>query len=239
MGLGTMKAEGKTGAELFKAATKGKAGIAEEAFVAFVKSLNGRAPSETVPECLQPDIIDEAQVKALFAHVASGSEVISEDNFIRSMTVLYKRVIKTTVISEEAAIDSKSSRKLEPGEVLETFEVPVTEGDGSLKRLRCKACQDGQEGWVTLEGSKGSVFLESVGAYYTCLKEAALALGAEVGAKTKRKIAKGENAQMLEPEKKDAACGVMRMKVRMLRDEETGWVTTTGSKDDNKFFEPC
>jgi len=155
------------------------------------------------------------------------------------MTVLYNRVVKSTVITAEKPINSKSFRKLELGEIVEIFEGPVAEGDSGLTRSRCRTIEDDQQGWVTFEGNKGSTFLEPVGGYYTCVKETNLAEGVKVNDKTKRKVAKGENAQMLEPEKKDDSCGVLRMKVRMVRDDEIGWVTTTGNKSSVKFFEPC
>merc|ERR1739845_56461 len=105
------------------------------------------------------------------------------------------------------------------------LEAPSSEEEAGLMRFRCKAVQDDKEGWVALAGNKGSVFLEPVVAYYTCVKDTNLAEGVKVGDKTVRKVAKGENAQMVEAERKDEASGVMRMKVRMLRDGEVGWVT--------------
>lgn len=233
--LALMKNTGKTGPELFTASAKTKGDMGAKEFVALLTSLSDKS----LPDAVRPDSIDDSLAQELFTHVAAGSDVISEDKFVLSMTAIYYRVVKSTAITGEQAITSKSHRKLEPGDVLEVVEGPVADTATGLQRVRCKATQDGLEGWVTLAGNKGSVFLEPVGGYYICIKETPLADGQPVGAKTIRKISKGETVQMLEVEQKDASCGVLRMKVRMTKDGEVGWVTTMGNKNGVKFFELC
>jgi len=233
--LALMKNTGKTGLELFKASAKNKGDMGAEEFVALLTSLTDKA----LPDAVRPDSIDDSLAEELFTHVAAGSDVISEDKFVFSMTAINYRVVKSTAITEEQAITSKCHRKLEPGDVLEVFEGPVADTATGLERVRCKATQDGLEGWVTLAGNKGSVFLEPVGGYHICIKETSLADGQPVSAKTIRKISKGEMVQMLDVEQKDASCGVTRMKARMVKDGEVGWVTTMGNKNAVKFFELC
>merc|ERR1712187_44316 len=113
------------------------------------------------------------------------------------------------------AINSKIIRKLEAGEVLELFAGPIEEAETGLMKVRAKSVQDAKEGWVTSMGNKGSAYLEPVGTFYKCVKETNLGDGSEITAKAIRKIVKGEMAQMMGPEQKDAS-GVMRMKARML-----------------------
>jgi len=233
--LSVMRADGKTGPEFFKAIAKSKDSLGAQDFNTFIKSLSDRGE-----ESLRTKPIEDAQVETLFAHIASGCETISEERFLAS-TELYYKVVKNTVITADKGITSKVARKLEIGEVVQLLEGPAQEGEGEngLQRLRCKAAQDCQEGWVTVSGNKGTVFLDPISSYYTCLKETNLAEGPKVGDKTVRKIAKGETAQTLEPERKDESNNVKRMKVRLVKDDVTGWVTTTGNKEEQKFFVAC
>merc|ERR1712176_1195748 len=118
------------------------------------------------------------------------------------MTRAFYRVVKTTVLTEDQTHNSKSYRKLDLGEMVEVHNSPVDEG--GLKRARCTAASDSKEGWITMVGNQGSVFLEPASAYYTCVKETTLADGMAVGgSKTVRKVAKGEHVHMIEPEQKD------------------------------------
>jgi len=245
--LALMKSEGKTGPELFKASAQTEGSIGAKDFVTLLQSLLEKAlrPADSLEKpllekLLRPSETGETEAQNLFAHLAVGEQVISEDKYISSMTVIYYRVVKTTVITEAQGLTSKAIRKLEPGDLCQSFEGPVAESDQpSLLRVRCKAISDGEEGWVTLAGNKGSLLLEPVGAYHICVKETTLGDGHPVSAKTVRKVHKGETAQMVDPESKDATCGVMRMKVKMTKDGEIGWVSTANSKTGLKFFEPC
>jgi len=231
--LAFMRAQGKTASEYFKASVAAGEMTAKE-FGTLLESLSG----ESVPESYRLAKTDDRQVQGLFKHVAADKDGIDEETFVLLMATLYNRVVKNTGLSSEMAINSKMIRKLEIGEVLEILEGPIEEAETGLMKVRAKSVQDAKEGWVTSKGNKGSVYLEPVGTFFACVKETNLGDGSEITAKPIRKIVKGEIAQMLVPEQKDGS-GVMRMKVRMLRDSKIGWITTTSNKNNVRFFESC
>merc|ERR1711924_293512 len=107
---------------------------------------------------------------------------MDEETFTMLLGTLHYRVVKGTGMSSEMVIKSKMIRKLEVGEVLEILEGPVPEAETGLMKVRAKAVQDGNEGWVTSKGNKGSIFLEPVGTFFTCVKETNLCEGSEVSA---------------------------------------------------------
>merc|ERR1712066_1160196 len=54
----------------------------------------------------------------------------------------------------------KTIRKLDPGEVLEALEDPQKDDGIGLMRVKCRAEKDGKEGYITLAGNQGTVYLE-------------------------------------------------------------------------------
>merc|ERR1712048_634600 len=102
--------------------------------------------------------------------------------------------------TESLAIKSKPVRRLQDKEVLEAIEGPQKEGNAGLQRVRCRAMRDGAEGWVTIAGNQGSVFLKPGGNLFTCVKETSL-LDKQPGvekAATIRQVAQGEIVEALE-----------------------------------------
>mmetsp|Transcript_44541 Transcript_44541/g.83579 ORF Transcript_44541/g.83579 Transcript_44541/m.83579 type:complete len:782 (-) Transcript_44541:119-2464(-) len=237
--LQLLAAESKTSESLFTSAGGKDEGMAKQDFIALVKSLSEKLPAESVPEPLKNDALEESKVETLFSHVADEKETIVQERFSMLMTRQFYRVSKTTVLSEEIGMEAKQVRKLELGETLEALEAPKLAEDSKLTRVKCRSLKDDKEGWVTLAGNKGSVFLEGVGHFLTCTKETPLTEELSVlSSKTVRKTAKGEHFQVLEFDKKDASVNLMRMKVLAMRDKIVGWVTIASSEG-AKFFEPC
>jgi len=85
---------------------------------------------------------------------------ISKDTFTKYV-VLYFKVVRTIAFTDNMDITScKTLRKGEEGEVIEVLEGPVLDETNGMTRVRAKSCNDGQIGWITVSGSKGTSFLE-------------------------------------------------------------------------------
>lgn len=233
-----MQSEGKTGSEMFEAVGEGSA-VKYEAFATLVKSVPARCPPDVMPEALRQDVLEEQQLKRLFQHVAGGGHSeIDRERFALMITRVAYRVGTETMLTEDRSIKSRVRRRLEAGEVLEELGLPE-EDDGGVRRVRCMATRDDQEGWATLVGTHGTVFLRPWGAFYRCVNEAVITDGQTVTeGKTVRRLRKGEIVEALDLERKDTSIGVMRVKCRAVCDATLGWVTTVGNAG-TAFLEPC
>lgn len=228
-----MAADSTTGDSLHESAQT------KEGFVALVKSLSEKLPADSLPEPLQKEKLDDDQAEKLFSHLAGDNTTVEKERFVFSMTRHFVKVVKPTVVSEDSTMSAKALRKLDLEETLEWLDAPKMLEAEKLKRVKCRALRDGKEGWVTLSGNKGSIFLEGIPQYFNCTKETPLTDGLSVlNSKSIRKTAKGELVQVLEFDTKDDSVNLMRIKVFTVRDEKIGWVTLASSEG-TKFFEPC
>jgi len=131
-------------------------------------------------------------------------------------------------------------RRLEVGEVVEVIEGPIKEESVNVLRVRAKVMKDGLQGWITLAGNQGTIFLEEGGNLFKVVKETILTESFELQdgvAKqntqklkdTTRKLKEGEILEVREWPRKDGS-GLLRMKCRCKSDGATGWVTTVGNQ---------
>jgi len=222
--------------------------VSEKEFLAFFASCEKEPKAEKKEDGddkKDPTEDEEAptdgELKRLFVKLDEEEEgsILKETfmNFIRT----YMKVAKETVLTSESGIkDSKTLRRLEVGEAVEVLEGPVEEEEVKVMRINAKAMKDGMEGWVSLSGNTGAIFLEE-GAHVfkvkaeTILTEAFLLDGSGVSdvAKKKlstRKLKVGELVECLVWPNKEESSGLMRMKCRCRSDGATGWVTTVGNQ---------
>jgi len=220
-----MNAEDKTGEQLFEHVAGTDSGeVTSEKFISFAKTLQGLE-------------IQDASGQKLFSHIAEKQSAIGKDKFVEMMRLFY-RVVKPTVLTETMSIKSKTLRRLENGEIVEGLEGPKKEDNVSVMRVRCRVVQDGSTGWVTVAGNQGTVFLELGGSSMTCVKETIITDGLSVtDSKTIRKIAKGEVIDVVEFERKDPSCDLMRIKGKAKVDGTVGWITVQGNSGAT-FLEP-
>jgi len=213
-----MSAESKSPEQLFEQINAGTEGsITREKLLAFAKGLSGFT-------------LEEGMGERFFAHLTEDSDSITLERLTELIRVFYK-VIKPTVLTETMSIKSKTNRRLESNELVEVLEGPKQEDNVSVMRVRCRAVQDGLLGWVTVAGNQGTVFLEPGGNVMTCIKDTIITDGLSVSnSKTIRKVAKGELIEVLEFQKKDASCDVMRIKGKAKSDGTIGWVTIAGNQ---------
>jgi len=120
----------------------------------------------------------------------------------------------------------KVVRKVDVGEALEVIGGQAEKEDSNIeiKRLQFRAVRDGKDGWVTLKGNQGTVFLEPSTSHYRVEKQVALREDAARDSAIVRQLEPGETFEGKEApreEKPDAKLGVL---VRSTADSEKGWV---------------
>jgi len=117
-----------------------------------VKAAGGDGESEAVE--LPPE-----ELSALLDSYGS-EETITRAEFMK-MVAAEMEVIKEAAITGGLSMTkSKALRKLKKGEVLTVLEGPLQEPAAKVMRVRVRSKTDGTEGWVTVAGNAGSVFLK-------------------------------------------------------------------------------
>jgi len=139
-----------------------------------------------------------------------------------SLFVCRSTIAMTDVFNIE---ECKVVRKVEVGEALEVVGGKDEKGDDdkAIKRLQFRAVRDGKEGWVTLKGNQGTVYVEKSTSHYVVSREAVLREGTLRTSAALRPLKVGEAVEALDAPvevKPDARMGVL---VRA-QDGKSGWV---------------
>jgi len=189
--------------------------------------------------------VTESDLERLFSSLEDESEEgeghISKDRFLNLLRVFMKVVQESVVTSTIQIKDSAALRRLEIGEIVEVLKGPQKEETTELIRVLCKVVKDEIEGWLTVAGNQGTVFLVEANNQFRVVKETILTESFELdggGSKdatrklkdTTRKLKEGEVVEVREWARKEPKSGLMRMKCKVLSDGETGWVTTVGNQ---------
>lgn len=211
----------------------GEAALAEGTAPPPPKTQRAPAPAEVV------ELPEEALRRLFPGYLDEGCEKLSKEAFLR-LVRLYHKVVKETAMTDSKNIkDSKTLRRLELNEVVEVLEGPLREGSADVMRVRCKAMRDDMEGWATVAGNQGTVFLREGGALFKVVKETILTesfgLGGDKEATRKlkdttRKVKEGEVLDVYEWPRKEEVSGLTRMKCKVKSDGAVGWLTTTGNQ---------
>merc|ERR1711966_367403 len=131
--------------------------------------------------------------------------------------------------------ENKTFRRMEVNEVVEVLEGPVKDEEAGVMRVRVVAMKDGVEGWASLKGNQGTVYLKDGGYSFKVVKETIMTAGFELDAappKVKdptRKLKDGEMLEVREWPKLEEKSGLTRMKCKAKSDGLVGWVTTVGN----------
>lgn len=154
---GMMKKSSKTPKELFGELSGGKEEMPEAAFLATLKSLEETAPDEMT--------LSEEQIQLAFKRLSGGKEGVSESAFLDEFRVRYFCTSTVTMTDGLVIKGGKTVRKVDVNEILEGLEEQIKEENLGLMRVKVKAEKDGKEGYVTVAGNQGTVFLENYTAY--------------------------------------------------------------------------
>jgi len=176
----------------------------------------------------------------LFANLdEEGSGSLTQEAFV-CFVKSYMKVVKDTVMSSELNVkEGTVLRRLEVDEVVEVLEGPVTEGSVGVERARAKAVSDGTEGWITLQGTQGSVYVVESTRLFKVVKETILTESFELGESkgvtrrlhdTTRKLIPGEIVEVREWPRLEPKSGLRRMRCRVRSDGHIGWATSVGNQ---------
>ncbi|CAJ1382842.1 unnamed protein product [Effrenium voratum] len=134
------------------------------AFRAFVARLAEEHNSED-------SVFSEAEVEAMFHHLdADNSGDLSESEFQGIFAEQFACVQPISMTESFSITDGKSVAKLEVGSVVEALGMPQFDEHQKLTRLHCRLADDMKEGWVTMKGNQGKVFLDRLSPHNTSLK---------------------------------------------------------------------
>lgn len=163
---------------------------------------------------------------------------------LRNLLREFVKVVRDTVVSSAVGIRAgKSLRRIDAGEVVEVLEGPVKDSVMRLSRLRARTLKDCVDGWLTVSGNQGTVFLEPFDGIFRVAVETAItphlnpaaAVSSEIG--TRRKLVPGELVEACEWGMVEETSGLTRMRCRAQADGELGWATVTNDEG-TVFLEP-
>lgn len=123
----------------------------------------------------------------------------------------------------------KVTRKVEVGETLQVIGGRKEDSNVEITRLQFRAVRDGKEGWVTLKGNQGTIFMEPSPSHYVVKKVATLRQDSEEGSEEVRQLEVGEAFEAegapeeVQPEMR------LAMQARALSDGQTGWLSFPAS----------
>jgi len=223
---------GQTFEELFAAADGDKDGAISTADLLTALSSG--------PEAQPEGGLDRSCLEKLFLELAeAGSAKLNKEEFLE-LTKVYYKVCRQTVLTEGVSIkESKTIRRIEEGEVIEVQDEPVEEDKAKVMRVRGRAMKDAVEGYISIAGNQGTKFLEEGGDLFRVVKAVDITQALVVeGAVAVRSLKEGELLQALKWERRDAASGTSRMKVKARADGVVGWVTVAGSEG-TAFVKPA
>lgn len=193
-------------------------------------------PKKVVKAELTPE-----ELKSLFASVLepAGPMKLSPEVFSRMAKVYYK-VVKETPMTEKLEVNgSQTVHQLKVGEIVEMLEGPEKEVSMKVFRAKGKVIGEDKEGWVTVAGNQGTIFLQEGGHLWKVLRQTELFESFEdVPPKAGiRKLKEAEVLEVLSWPTKHEESGLHRLKVKAKLDGAIGWITQA-SKEGVIFADP-
>jgi len=146
---------------------------------------------------------------------------------------LAKKLICRGSIAITDAFDigaSKAIRKLEVGEEVEALEDPREDEKRKLRRIKLRAASDGKEGWVTMKGNQGTVYVMESTSHYACVRATAIETSFAAGGQVVRMLEEGELFEVSET-KPQTLEGALRARGRIVptgddgSGGDSGWIS--------------
>jgi len=191
-------------------------------------------PDGCIPEatlCKKLESLEGLSVKPEHAKLIChqmGAGGVGKYAFMRFLQRYYSAA-RATVITDEFDIDScKIVRKVETGEIIELLEGPKEDTKAGLLRLKGRALKDNAEGWISVKGNKGGVFLEeSSKPAHVCIAD--MPLDNDIKGKDGEActLKAGEVIELVEGPRKEKCVCAVRARGKALKDNAVGWVTVT------------
>lgn len=207
----TLRSSGSSTDEVFRELAKGEDRIGEDSFCSKIMSLPGIS--------IQPE-----SAKLLFNHIEDGG--ISKRSFM-SLAQKYYRVTTPIAITPDFEVGKgRMLRKAESDELIEVLEGPRTDEKTSLARVKGRALLDNVEGWISIKGNQGSVFLKDFEKpFYTVTSDQEIRLDSECKASgdAVRFVKPGEMLEMLSGPRKETFEPSLWARGKVMSEDATGW----------------
>jgi len=188
---------------------------------------------EEEPAGEKVDLSADDIVKAFEYLDEEGDGKLSRESFQRLTKKFMKVVKETAMTSSMGIVGGKALRKLEANEVVEVLKGPVKDDSMRVSRVFCRTAKDNLEGWVSVAGNQGTVFLQEDSAKFKVCKKSVLndtfepAEGGE--GDDSKTIYSGAIIEVYDFPKKHEESGAFRMRGRVQgrsAKDGIGWVTT-------------
>jgi hypothetical protein len=209
--------------KLFDELAEGADKISEEAFCKRLLSLPGLE-------------LQAEHAKLISRKVEAGG--ISKSNLLSFIQKYYVVTTGIAITTDFDITKGKTVRKIEPEELIEVLEGPLVD-ENTLARVKGRSLIDAAEGWITIKGNQGSVFLKECPKplyIVTSSEEVRLDPEAKAGAETVRFLKPLEVLEMLAGPKKETFEPALKAKGKALSDSATGWFNIR-DKEGNVFAE--
>merc|ERR1712187_291429 len=139
--------------------------ITEAQFVTYVTSLLQLEENKE-------KFLSEEQQKASFKRMLKGEATeLTEESFLEQFRSRYMVTTLVTMTDSLTVKGGKTVRKLEAGEVVEALDEPSKEETVGILRVKAKTEKDQKEGYITLSGNQGTVYLEPYSDIIACQKQ--------------------------------------------------------------------
>lgn len=150
--------------------------------------------------------------------------------FVEKSDKYYSCTTSVAMTDAQDIKDCKVVRKLVVGELILTLGTATSEGDSGISRINGRALKDGVEGWITVKGNAGTVYVEPSSKYYSVLQEVELTKKfASQGSESVRTLKEGEAFLVLDGPREERFEPEKRVRVRAQRDQALGWISLKGA----------
>lgn len=121
-------------------------------------------------------------------------------------------------------------RRIDSGEALEMLSTPEFKAPEGGFRKKFRACRDGAEGWVTVQGSQGTTYVKQASKHYVCVEASPVHAGLGAESAVVKVLMPGEAfAAFEEPKEVSGGERLTSYSVRAVTDAKEGWVTCTAA----------
>jgi hypothetical protein len=228
--------------DVFSELSKKADHITKANFLKFFEKCEKEPTDESDEKKKAPPALSVEDLTRLFTYLDDEAQGrVSKEKMLSLIRVIFK-VVKDTVLSDGVDIkESQTLRRLETGEALEALGFEEKNEEADVTRVKVKALKDDKEGWVTICGNQGTIFLREGGKLYKVVKETILTESFELSddsakdnarklTDTTRKLRPGEVVEVRVWMKKEEKSGLMRMRCKAKTDGAIGWATVVGNQ---------
>eukprot|EP00927_Polykrikos_kofoidii_P057619 TRINITY_DN5177_c0_g1_i2.p1 TRINITY_DN5177_c0_g1~~TRINITY_DN5177_c0_g1_i2.p1 ORF type:complete len:2015 (-),score=503.12 TRINITY_DN5177_c0_g1_i2:85-6093(-) len=159
-----------TSKELFDRLRGDRTAVDADHFVAYVTNLQDEDKSKDF-------VFSKDQQRAAFQHLLKNEATeLSEAEFLDAFRSRYLILKQVSMTDSHTVKGGKTIRKLDEHEIVEATEDPRKEENIGILRMKAKAEKDEKEGYLSLSGNQGTIYLEPFTVYDASQKQIEMAL---------------------------------------------------------------